>query len=137
MQDTIFLIEDGACAVVGLEALPSRQVLEPTAERSEVWEILGSLTGWHIWKARCQVVFGGECLSVYATLAELWTSIIHSLRGRWDQVQGDSRARQELRLHFLLTWGGHDLFFTMQAGSPRWRYTPPPWLLAPILPRPP
>ena len=54
--------------------------------------------------------------------------IIHTLKGQWDQIQGDSRAGKEKQSRFLRDWDHQELFFQRSDQSLQWRYSPPPWL---------
>ena len=58
-------------------------------------------------------------------MADIWSEIIHTLRGHWDQIQGDSRAGREKRRRFLRDWDVQDLFFEHTAQGIQWRYSPP------------
>ena len=60
--------------------------------RHPVWEIVGSIVGWHIWTSRCAQTLGDQISSTTQTLADIWSTIIHTLKGHWDQIQGDSKT---------------------------------------------
>ena len=72
--------------------------------RYPVWEIIGSIVGWHIWTSQCSQILGDHASFASQTLADTWSTIIYMLNGQWDQIQGDSWAGKEKRHRFLRDW---------------------------------
>ena len=50
-------------------------------------------------------------------LADVWSKIIHSLKGQWDHIQDDSRTGREKWSRFLQDWDHSDLFFSAARGG--------------------
>lgn len=91
-QDPVYFITQGTWGP--LEGIPQHMVeLDAgSQERQPAWEIIGSIIGWHIWTSRYAQILSGTTPSIALIMADMWSEIIHTLRGQWDQIQGDSRA---------------------------------------------
>lgn len=74
-------------------------------------------------------VLSEELLESTETLHIIWSELIHTLHSQWDASQGDSRAAEQRRFHFLCTWGRSPQFFHMDRVSMVWHYAVPLWLL--------
>lgn len=72
--DVIFHIHSGTCS---LSSLPVIQ--EDSQSGDEIWSILSSLAGWHIWKARCSHIIGGDTPSMMHGLEDIWSDTVNVL----------------------------------------------------------
>ncbi|MCO5547591.1 hypothetical protein L7F22_001042 [Adiantum nelumboides] len=63
--------------------------------------IISSIALWMIWKVRCSSVLSAQPSSTSDTLAQIWSTLIHTLRSQWDSSSGSSRATKKRRRSFL------------------------------------
>ena len=70
-------------------------------EVQPIWEILSSTIVYHIWKARCSLVFHQLKTSPAEVVSNIWLYIVHTLKGQWDGIVGDSIAKIAQRHEFL------------------------------------
>ena len=103
---------------------------ECSLDRDQRWELISSLGMWFVWRARCRRIFEGRTVPAAETVRDFWVELIHTLRGQYEQLQGDSESRQGRRRAFLQRWGAGPFFF-LRAGSVLWQYRPPAWLFPP------
>ena len=85
-QDPVFLVTQGTWGP--LEGIPQylAEVDTSSRERHLIWEIIGSITRWHIWTSRCAQILGGTSPLTAQVIADIWSEVIHTLRGQWDQI---------------------------------------------------
>ena len=60
----------------------------------------------------------------------IWLDIVHTLKGQWDGIVGDSDAKIAQRSQFLGIWTATP-FLTSNYGTPYWHFQPPKWLFPP------
>ena len=65
------------------------------------WELISSLALWFTWRARCRWIFEARSVSPVETVCDFWMELIHTLRGQYDRLQGDSDSMILRRLAFL------------------------------------
>ncbi|MCO5568556.1 hypothetical protein L7F22_022255 [Adiantum nelumboides] len=104
----------------------------PTApqESDPRWELLSSLTLWFIWRARCCRSIEGQLEPPAETVRAIWQEILHTLRGCFERIQGDSDSATQRRLAFHSTWS-RGPFYSHSSGPLCWHYRPPIWLFPP------
>ena len=54
------------------------------------WELISSLALWFVWRARCRRIFEARPIPPAETVRDFWMELIHTLRGQFDRLQGDS-----------------------------------------------
>ena len=99
-------------------------------EGNPMWELHCGITLWVIWKGRCIKVFTEKQVSSAEGIQEIWSEAVHTLKGQYDSIQGDSDATIMTRQNFLLTWS-HTLFCTMVGDKPHWSLSTPKCLFPP------
>ena len=115
-----------------LSSMPMQHigVVRYDKEMQPLWEILSSITMWHIWKARCARVLGNRATHNVVSVREIWLDIVLTLRGQFDSLQGDSDRSYLQRLSFIKRWKKSP-FLVVSNGSPQWCYRPPAWIFPP------
>ena len=98
--------------------------------RDPHWELISSLALWFVWRARCRRVFEDRVVPPAETIRDFWLELIHTLRGQFDRMQGESDRAGRRREAFLRLWG-HPPFCSLLGGTVRWCYRPPVWLFPP------
>ena len=70
-QDPVFLITQGTWGL--LEGIPQHlaQVDTDSRERQPIWEIIGSITGWHIWTSQCAQILGDTSALTAQIMADI------------------------------------------------------------------
>ena len=99
-------------------------------DRDPHWELVSSLALWFVWRARCRRVFEDRVVPPAETLRDFWLELVHTLRGQFDRMQGESDRVARRREAFLRLWG-HPPFCSVLGGTVRWCYRPPFWLFPP------
>ena len=94
------------------------------------WELISSLALWFIWRARCRRIFEERPVPPAETVRDFWTELIHTLRGQYDRLQGDSDSMILRRLAFLRLWKSGP-FLLERHSTIQWCYSPPVWLFPP------
>ena len=92
------------------------------------WELISSFGLWFIWRAWCRWIFEGRPIPPPETVRDFWVELIHTLRGQYDQIQGNSDEMIQRRHAFLQQWGKGP-FCTYSLRTLRWR--PLVWLFPP------
>ena len=64
------------------------------------WEYVSGFVLWAIWKARCIKVFQGVAESPAETIKVIWPELLHTLRGQWNSMQGNSGGMKNMQIHF-------------------------------------
>ena len=62
---------------------------EDKVDLSPLWELLSSITIWVIWKSRCGMVMEGKRTPPVEAVKDIWSIVIHTLKGRYDSIKGD------------------------------------------------
>ena len=104
--------------------------LQFTGTRKEVqpvWEILSSTTIYHIWKVRCSLIFHQLKTPLAELVSNIWLDIVHTLKGQWDGIVGDSDAKIAQQHEFITIWKVAP-FMTTNCDNPYWHFQPPKWL---------
>ena len=89
------IVEDTKYGSVRTLPLLSLQFLGVRKEVQPVWEILSSTIVYHIWKARCSLVFHQLKTSPVEVVSNLWLDIVHTLKGQLDGIVEDSHAKTD------------------------------------------
>ena len=79
-----------------------------------LWELLSSTTMWVIWKYRCVKVFDNKTTAPVEAIKEIWSIIIHTLKGQYDNIKGHSEAAEKQRRNFHDLWR-HGPFYSLDA----------------------
>ena len=98
--------------------------------RNPMWELICGATLWVIWKCRCTRVFTGKSTPPAEGIKEIWSESVHSLKGQYDDIQGDSEAAIKMRHEFLLIWTKTP-FCALVGSTLKWNYCAPVWLYPP------
>ena len=77
---------------------------EDMVDINPLWELLSSTTLWVIWKSRCGMVMEGKHTPPVEAVKDIWSIVIHTLKGRYDSIKGDSENALKQRLTFHQTW---------------------------------
>ena len=126
-------MDHGFCTKFGRVHKVPLLSLQFTGIRKEVqpvWEILSSTTIYHIWKTRCSLIFQQLKTPPAELVSNIWLDIVHTLKGQWDGIIGDSDAKIAQRHEFITIWKPSP-FMTANCGTPYWHYQPPKWLFPP------
>ena len=68
---------------------------------SSVWVLLSTCLMWHIWKARCSRVVGGEFFAVQQVVQAIWVEMVLTLIAQFDNIKGISETAVLERIRFL------------------------------------
>ena len=98
------------------QALLSMALIQSGASMDTSWEIIASLTAWHIWKARCTEALDGSQVHPSSTLASIWMDCIHTLMASWASMQGILQATTSKCVYFLREWRGSPFFLSRPLG---------------------
>ena len=82
---------------------------------------------WIIWKARCDV-FNNAHIHLRTMLIEFWMLFVHTIRGKYDDLQGLTIVLWQRQVAFKKRLQGFHLF-SNTTSSPKWNYTIPSFLL--------
>lgn len=104
--DPVYLLGTGTYYRGILSMIPDTVRDAIPQSRESIFSTIACITLWCIWKARCMHVLSLEPMDPTENLRIIWSELIHTLRSQWDASQGDSRAADQRRFHFLRTWGG-------------------------------
>ena len=63
-----------------------------------------SITNWYIWKAQCLKVFQNVTKRHAQINYEIWTKIVHNLKGSLDNIKGNMQHAELKRLEFHAIW---------------------------------
>ena len=96
----------------------------------EVWELLCTTTMWFIWTARCSKVFGNITIHPVESVRNVWMQMVHTLKGRYDEIKGETDDAVLQRLEFIAHWKKAP-FLTVPNTRPMWCLAPPIWLFPP------
>ena len=58
----------------------------------------------HFWKAQCSLIFHQLKTSTIELVSNIWLDIVHTLKGQWDGIVGDSDAKIAQWHEFLIVW---------------------------------
>ena len=84
-----------------------------------LWKILSVSTMWVIWKSKYAKVFDNKSTPPAEAIKEIWSVIIHTVKGRYDNIFYHSK-----RDMFCKQWYQFQLF-VMQNNALIWNYSPP------------
>ena len=90
----------------------------------ELWELISGPTLWGIWKARCAANMVQKKIPPAKTIKEIWSIIVHSLKGQLESIEGHSEPEEKQRWLFHLRWRSYP-FYSLIASRPVWNYQPP------------
>ena len=65
-----------------------------------LWELLCSMTLWAIWKARNIEIFESKRTPPVVSIQEIWSELIHTLKGQFDDIIGQSEIEERRRSVF-------------------------------------
>ena len=65
-------------------------------------------------------------------VSNIWLDIVHTLKGQWDGIVGDSDANIAQRHEFLIIQTTTS-FMTSNSGTPYWQFQHPKWLFPPLI----
>ena len=103
----------------------------PMMERlSKIWELLGSCSMWHIWKARCTRVLSGDIVLIQQVVQGIWSELVFTLKARFDNIKGDSNMSTQKRLSLLKLWDRMEMYSGNHL-KVEWSFSPPRWLFPP------
>ena len=117
----------GSAHVLPLVSMPFFEIRK---EVQPLWEILSSTTTYNIWKARCSLVFHQVRASPIELVKSIWLDMVHTLKGQWDCIVGDSNDKGAQRHQFPTLWTTTPLMASKN-GSPFWHFHPPKWFFPP------
>ena len=83
--------------------LLSLQLSGVRKEVQPIWEILSSTIVYHIWKAPCSLAFHQLKTPPTEVVSSIRLDIVHTLKGKWDGIVGDSEAKFAQQHEFLIT----------------------------------
>ena len=70
----------------------------------EVWELLCTTIMWFIWIVRCSKVFGNTIVHPVESVRNVWMQMVHTLKGRYDEIKGETNVAVLQRLEFIAYW---------------------------------
>ena len=111
-----------------VHALPLVSVYEIFRDKEiqPLCEILSRTTAYYIWKALCSLAFHQVWASLTELVKSIWLDMVHTLKGRWDCIVGDSDDKFAQRHQFLILWTTTPLM-TSKNGTTFWHFQPPKW----------
>ena len=63
---------------------------------------------------------------------EIWLTLVHTLKGEYDTIKGDSDVVFQKKEVFKKRWERMNVFY-MVNWCIRWRYHPPLWVFPPLI----
>ena len=119
-------------AVETINRVPMMEVRPNKANTRQraLWDLLGSCTMWHIWKARCNRVLGGRFVSPTKVVRDVWYEMVLTLKASYDNIKGNPDMVLSKKLAFHNIWKGSGLYTGTQARI-QWNFLPPRWLFLP------
>ena len=73
-------------------------------ETQLLWELLSSTTICYILRACCSLIFYQVRVSPIEVVRNIWLDMIHTLKGQWDCLRGDSDTKTVQCLQFINLW---------------------------------
>ena len=65
--------------------------------------LINACTLWHIWRRRCTTCFDNFVEPAVETIKAIWCDLLHTLKGQFDSIQGESnRANKEQHAFYKL-----------------------------------
>ena len=89
---------------------------------------MSSTTTYYIWKARCSLVFHQVRASPVELVNNIWLDIVHTLKGKWDHIIGDSDDKTTQCHQFLTLWKA-TLLMSSKNGTPFRHFQAPRWFI--------
>ena len=111
-------------------SIVTRYALAHFVRRWVVWALLSTCSMWHIWKARCSRVVGGDFVAVQKVVQEISGEVVLTLKALFDNVKGIFEVAVLKKNHFLQQWRGMG-FFTDTNHKLQWEFALPKWLFPP------
>ncbi len=96
----------------------------------ERWNLINACTLWHIWRRRCTACFDNFLEPPVETIKAIWCDLLHTLKGQFDSIQGESDKANKERHAFYKLWD-HMGMYTRSTRRPKWLFSPPIWLYPP------
>ena len=115
LDNTAYFITKGKICFQPLMPFAGYKIEE---QRNPLWGLMCGITLWVIWKCRCVKVFTGKAIPPAEGVKEIWSAIIHSLKGQYNSIKGDSDTAVRRRLSFLQSWASTPFFFTVEGSKP-------------------
>ena len=84
--------------------LLSMQFLGRRKEMQPLWELLCNITIYYIWKASWSNIFHEARASLVEMVHNIWRDMMHTLKGQWGCLIGDSEAKVAQHHQFLTQW---------------------------------
>ena len=106
-------------------SVPLHPLSEYKARFLPLWEILSVSTMWVIWKSRCAKVFDNKSTPPAEAIKEIWSVIIHTVKGRYDNITDHSNRDMFCKQCY------QSQLFVWQNSALIWNYSPPRWLFSP------
>ena len=85
--------------------------------------VIEQSTVYYIWKARCSLIFHQVRASPVEIVHNIWLDMIHTLKGQWDCLIGDSEPKAAQCHQFLTLWKATPLI-SLENGNPFWHFQP-------------
>ena len=101
-----------------------------SVQNGVVWETISSITLWVLWTSRRRRIFQQIQWNVVEVVKEIWVTLVHTLKGEYDAIKGDSDVVFRKQEVFKKRWERMKVF-CMVNGCIRWRYQPPLWVFPP------
>ena len=100
-------------------------------EGNPMWELLCGITLWVIWKGRCIKVFTGKQVPPAEGIQEIWSEAVHTLKGQYDNIQGDNDIAIRREQKFILKLSRTHPLCTLVGTRPQWKFSAPIRLFPP------
>ena len=75
-----------------------------SSRQNELWTLISSCTLWHIWKARCQRLFGNIVVPPREVIRSTWQEMVITLKAKYDEIKGDRNLVVVRSLAFHKIW---------------------------------
>ena len=84
-----------------------------SSRQNELWTLISSCSLWHIWKARCQRLFGNIVVPPGEVIRSTWQEMVITLKAKYDEIKGDRNLVVVRRLAFHKLWNNMG-FYSIQ-----------------------
>ena len=76
-----------------------------------VWETISPIVVWVLWTSRCRKIFQEIQWNVVDVVKEIWLILVHTLKGEYDAIKGDSKVVFQKQEVFKKRWERLNFFF--------------------------